>query len=82
MNSGMPMVAVNKRNAGDRLVIWNIATGRYRVVSPTGRMVNEGGVSANGRTLVDLSDIPAGIYLIAIIAKDRTLVSKQYIGGR
>jgi hypothetical protein len=44
-----------------------------RVVFPSGGNVVCGDVYADGYTQVDLSDIPAGVYLIAVIAGDRTL---------
>jgi hypothetical protein len=77
-----PAVAVYKRNGTDRLAIRGVASGSYRVVSSSGRSIICGGVSADGYTLVDLPDIPAGIYLIAVIAGGRTTAMRRYVGGR
>jgi hypothetical protein len=82
MNSGIIVVAVNKNKSKDHLVIKNINTGRYRIISTIGREVNKGCVSADGYTIVDLSDISQGVYMAIVDAGDGMLVSRRFVGGR
>ena len=82
MTSGIIVVAVNKNKSKDHLVIKNISKGRYRIISTIGREINEGCVSADGYTIIDLSDIPQGVYIAMIDVGDGMLVSKRFVRGR
>jgi hypothetical protein len=82
MNSGMIVAVVNKNKSKAHLVIQNINTGRYKIVSTIGREVSKGNVSADGYTIVDLSDIPQGVYMATVETGDRMLASRRFVQGR
>ncbi|HUI93087.1 MAG TPA: hypothetical protein VLX68_12640 [Chitinivibrionales bacterium] len=75
-------ITVFRRNGKDILEIRNAIAGRYHIVTLTGRRIAEGEVARNGRTTVDLSEIPFGIYFAGINAVDGGLVEKRLVGGK
>jgi len=82
MGSGLIVIAANENNGKAHLVIQNIKMGRYKIVSTIGREVSKGNVSADGYTIVDLSDIPRGVYIAIVDSGDRMLVSRRFVRER
>jgi hypothetical protein len=79
---GLSIVVVNKQNGNNHLVIGNMNAGRYKIVSISGREVYKGVISSDGNTVVDLTDIPRGIYFAVVNVGNGNLVSRRFVWGR
>ncbi len=79
MNHGMATIAVCRRSGRDFLAVRNGYPGRCSVVSPTGKEVLRGDIPANGMSMIDLSDVPCGIFLFVMNDGHGSMVSRRVV---
>jgi hypothetical protein len=82
MNAITTTIAVCTRSGKDFIIIEHARPGRYKIISATGRDLVRGEILPAGATMVDLSKIARGVFLLVLNDGRMPVVSRPFVSGK